>query len=154
METATRRIKREIICSNLIESESESEKVQWVSQLLKAQGYISSSSQKLEHAFKYFNTDFLQASGESPVPSSIKMIRRLTALEIAIGQLRQDCETISWKRNEIVKSVMTDQQTNVTQTEQISKMSLSPISSRKYAEQNELTRELESQLDLLSSTTI
>ena len=103
--------------SNAIESGIE--KRPWTSQLFKAEQNISVSSQKLEHAFKDIDLDSLQSDGKSHVPSPIKMIRRLTALEIAIGQLRQDCETISRKRNHLVQSVIADQNNNITYTKKV-----------------------------------
>ena len=103
----------------------------WTSQLSKAERDISLSSQRLENAFKenINRNDSLQqvgnanananANGPHVVPNPIKMIRRLTALEIAIGQLGQDCETISEKRKNIVQSVIDDQNQNVAKTMQV-----------------------------------
>jgi hypothetical protein len=43
----------------------------------------------------------------------------LTALEIALGQLRQDCETISRKRNDIVEAVTVKQNQNAADVEEV-----------------------------------
>ena len=91
----------------------------WTSQLSKAEQNISLSSQRLEHAFKDTNHYSLQLGSGPHNPSPIKMIRRLTALEIAIGQLRQDCETISGKRKNIVQSVISDQNQNLANTKKV-----------------------------------
>ena len=94
--------------------------------IAKAERDISLSSQRLESAFKEKrnnHNDSIQQSvgGNVPhvVPNPIKMIRRLTALEIAIGQLGQDCEMISEKRKNIVQSVIDDQNQNVAKTIQV-----------------------------------
>ena len=94
--------------------------------IAKAERDISLSSQRLENAFKENRNnhdDSLQQSvgDDVPhvVPNPIKMIRRLTALEIAIGQLGQDCEMISEKRKNIVQSVIDDQNQNVAKTIQV-----------------------------------
>lgn len=94
--------------------------------IAKAERDISLSSQRLENAFKENRNnhdDSLQQSVGSNlphvVPNPIKMIRRLTALEIAIGQLGQDCEMISEKRKNIVQSVIDDQNQNVAKTMQV-----------------------------------
>ena len=95
--------------------------------IAKAERDISLSSQRLENAFKENRNnhdDSLQQSvgGNVPhvvVPNPIKMVRRLTALEIAIGQLGQDCEMISEKRKNIVQSVIDDQNQNVAKTMQV-----------------------------------
>jgi hypothetical protein len=96
----------------------------WTSQLSKAERDISLSSQRLENAFKEnrsHDDSFQQSDGNGPhvLPNPIKMIRRLTALEIAIGQLGQDCEMISEKRKNIVQSVIDDQNEIVAKTMQV-----------------------------------
>jgi hypothetical protein len=96
----------------------------WTSHISTAERDISLSSQRLENAFKENRNhdDTLQQSGGNGphvVPNPIKMIRRLTALEIAIGQLGQDCEMISEKRKNIVQSVIDDQNQNVAKTMQV-----------------------------------
>jgi hypothetical protein len=53
------------------------------------------------------------------IPDPVKLVRRLTALEIALGSLKNDCEMISTKRTEIVKSVMERQLSNGSQLEQV-----------------------------------
>jgi hypothetical protein len=57
-------------------------------------------------------------SGEA-IPDPIKMVRRLTALEIALGSLKRDCEIISTKRNGMVKSVLENQQRNASRVQQV-----------------------------------
>ena len=47
------------------------------------------------------------------IPNPVKMIRRLTTLEMALQQLKKDCYQISQKRNNIVKSVLQQQNQNV-----------------------------------------
>jgi len=91
----------------------------WTSQLTKAEYDISLSSQRLENVFRDVNRDSLQVGNGPHVPSPIKMIRRLTALEIAIGKLGQDCEMISEKRRNIVQSVIADQNQNIAKTIQV-----------------------------------
>ena len=91
----------------------------WPSQLSMAERNISRSSQRLEHAFKDINRDSLQRGSGPHLPSPIKMIRRLTALEIAIRQLKQDCETISERRKNIVHSVLVEQSQNIVNTKKV-----------------------------------
>mmetsp|Transcript_27563 Transcript_27563/g.60669 ORF Transcript_27563/g.60669 Transcript_27563/m.60669 type:complete len:157 (-) Transcript_27563:730-1200(-) len=136
--------------SNAIESGSE--KRPWTSQLFKAEQNISVSSQKLEHAFKDIDFESLQVDSISHVPSPIKMIRRLTALEIAIGKLRQDCETISRKRNQLVQSVIADQNNNVTYTKKMEDMESSLDYPKEDTNWNELSQEMKVQLDLFDPT--
>ena len=47
------------------------------------------------------------------IPNPVKMIRRLTTLEMALQQLKKDCYQISQKRNNIVESVLKKQNQNV-----------------------------------------
>ena len=53
------------------------------------------------------------------IPDPIKLVRRLTALELALGNLKNDCEFISTKRTEIVKSVMETQLENIFQAQEV-----------------------------------
>lgn len=93
---------------------------QWTSQLSKAEQSISLSSQRLEHAFREMKNNCVEYNGSiSHTRSPIEMVRRLTALEIAISQLKQDCETISEKRDKIVLSVIAAQNENVANTEEV-----------------------------------
>jgi len=80
------------------------------------------------------------------------MIRRLTALEIAIGKLRQDCETISRKRNQLVQSVIADQNNNVTYTKKMEDMESSLDYPKEDTNWNELSQEMKVQLDLFDPT--
>jgi len=85
----------------------------WTSLMSRAEQNISTSWQRLEHTFKDINRDSQKLDSGFHTPSPIKIIRRLTALEIVLGQLKQDCETISSKRNSIVQSVIADQNENM-----------------------------------------
>lgn len=80
-----------------------------MSLMSRAEQNISSSCQHLEQTFKDINCDF-----DAPCP--IKLVRRLTSLEIALSQLKKDCEMISTKRRSIVQSVIADQNKNVEHT--------------------------------------
>lgn len=64
--------------------------------------------------------DSIFVLSDGNVPNPVKIIRRLTALELAMGQLRKDCATISQKRHGVVKSVVAQQSTNVENIEQVS----------------------------------
>lgn len=64
------------------------------------------------------NDRFFFSSGEA-IPDPIKLVRRLTALEIALGSLKRDCEIISAKRNGMVKSVLENQQQNALRVQQV-----------------------------------
>ena len=88
----------------------------WTSLMSRAEQNISSSCQDLEHIFQDINRDF-------DIPCPIKIVRRLTVLEIALGQLKQDCETISAKRKSIVQSVFEDQDEIVGQTKKVRQLS-------------------------------
>ena len=85
---------------------------QWTLLMSGAEHNISSSCQELELVFKDVDRDF-------DIPCPVKIIRRLTVLEIALGQLKQDCEIISAKRRSIIQSVFADQSVNVGQTEKV-----------------------------------
>ncbi len=74
--------------------------------MARAEQRISASCQHLEATFKDINHDY-----DAPCP--VKLVRRLTVLEVALGQLKQDCEMISAKRKSIVESVIADQNANV-----------------------------------------
>jgi len=130
----------------------------WTSQLTKAEYDISISSQRLENAFRDINCDSLQVGNRPHVPSPIKMIRRLTALEIAIGQLGQDCEMISEKRRNIVQSVIADQIQNIAKTLKMLRMKSSGSASGYQRDTlgdknwRDLSEELQIQLDLLNSS--
>mmetsp|Transcript_23521 Transcript_23521/g.26384 ORF Transcript_23521/g.26384 Transcript_23521/m.26384 type:complete len:153 (-) Transcript_23521:325-783(-) len=119
----------------------------WTSQLTKAEYDISLSSQRLENVFRDVNRDSLQVGNGPHVPSPIKMIRRLTALEIAIGKLGQDCEMISEKRRNIVQSVIADQNQNIAKTIQILRMKRDTLGDENW---RDLSEELQIQLDLLN----
>jgi hypothetical protein len=94
---------------------NESGSRQWTSLMSRSEQNISSSCQRLEHTFEDINHD----SRQIDTPCPIKIIRRLTALEIALGQLKQDCETISAKRKSIVQSVISDQNENMGRTKKV-----------------------------------
>jgi hypothetical protein len=96
-------------------NEKETESRLWTSMMSSAEQNISSSCQRLETAFENINRN----SREHNTPSPIKIIRRLTALEIALGQLKQDCETMSAKRNSLVQSVIADQGENIRLTKEV-----------------------------------
>lgn len=80
--------------------------------MARAEQRISSSCQHLEATFKDINRDY-----DAPCP--VKLVRRLTVLEIALGQLKQDCEMISAKRKSIVESVIADQNANVDHLQEV-----------------------------------
>ncbi|KAL3938951.1 MAG: hypothetical protein SGBAC_006233 [Bacillariaceae sp.] len=90
----------------------------WAAQLAKTEADILQASQKLEKVFKQANRQSLQNGGQE-IPDPIKLVRRLTALELALGSLKSDCEFISKKRTDIVKSVMETQLENVTQVQEM-----------------------------------
>ena len=80
--------------------------------MARAEQSISSSCQHLEAAFKDINQEF-----DAPCP--VKLVRRLTVLEIALGQLKQDCEKIAAKRKTVLKSVIADQNANVDRLQEV-----------------------------------
>jgi len=124
----------------------------WTSLMSRAEQNISSSCQRLEHAFEDINHD----SKQIDTPCPIKIIRRLTALEIALGQLKQDCVTISAKRKSIVQSVISDQNENMGHAKKILPMTDAGSSLEYQIEDardtnwNELSLEMKMQLDHLS----
>ena len=64
-----------------------------------------------------FNHAFV-SSGEE-IPDPIKLVRRLTALENALGRLQVDCEAIATKRMGIVNSIIKAQNSNVVQIQEV-----------------------------------
>jgi hypothetical protein len=46
-------------------------------------------------------------------------VRRLTALEIAIGHLKNDCEVISKKRLDVIQKVVATQHQSVSQVKEV-----------------------------------
>lgn len=132
-------------------NETLNQKRPWTSQLFKAEQNILLSSRKLERAFREINDE---SSGDTTrndlsVPNPMKLIHRLTALEISIGQLRQDCESMSRHRNQVVQSVVSDQNKNILQIKEMD--SFSEYLGKDY-EWDELSQELRTQLGLFSST--
>ena len=93
----------------------------------RAEQNIASSCQRLEQVFEDINHD----SKKIDAPCPIKIIRRLTALEIALGQLKQDCETISAKRTSIVQSVISDQNENMGHAKKVCRMNNQTIIQKK-----------------------
>ena len=81
--------------------------------LSKAESDISFAARRLEQAFKSKNDS-------ANIPNPVKMVRRLTALELAMVQLRKDCETIAQKRSDIVSRVIAKQNENVETVESVS----------------------------------
>ncbi|KAG7356028.1 spindle and kinetochore-associated protein 2 [Nitzschia inconspicua] len=128
--------------------------------LSNAESDISFAARRLENAFKEKNDESIQR-GDGPVPNPVKIIRRLTALELAMGQLRKDCETISKKRTNIVKSVLSKQHNNVENIEQLLHDTSMGTSDRHAGRQNtidernwgELTSEIKMQSLLLNGET-
>mmetsp|Transcript_7632 Transcript_7632/g.18708 ORF Transcript_7632/g.18708 Transcript_7632/m.18708 type:complete len:142 (+) Transcript_7632:165-590(+) len=126
---------------------NESEEQTQSSLISRAEQNISSSCQHLEQTFKDINRDF-----DAPCP--VKLIRRLTSLEIALSQLKKDCETISSKRKSIVQSVISDQNENVGHVAKIAPMG-NLGSSSEYRQDSmdsnwkELSLEMKVQLDIL-----
>jgi hypothetical protein len=53
------------------------------------------------------------------IPDPIKLVRRLTALEIALGHLKEDCEIIARKRKEVVRSVVETQYRNASHVQEV-----------------------------------
>eukprot|EP00980_Cylindrotheca_fusiformis_P004596 scaffold982_cov139-Cylindrotheca_fusiformis.AAC.9 len=86
----------------------------WTAQLSKAESEILQASQRLEKVFKEANMQ----SGDQSIPNPVKLVRRLTALEIALSNLKNDCEMISKKRTEMAKSVMEKQLDNASLIEE------------------------------------
>ena len=54
------------------------------------------------------------------VPDPIKLVRRLTALEVALGNLKRDCDIIAEKRTMVVKKVLQTQEENLLKVEEVS----------------------------------
>ncbi|KAG7361166.1 spindle and kinetochore-associated protein 2 [Nitzschia inconspicua] len=106
--------------------------------LSNAESDISFAARRLENAFKEKNDESIQRCSDGPVPNPVKIIRRLTALELAMGQLRKDCETISKKRTNIVKSVLSKQHNNVENIEQLLHDTSIGTSDRHASRQNTL----------------
>mmetsp|Transcript_27296 Transcript_27296/g.51190 ORF Transcript_27296/g.51190 Transcript_27296/m.51190 type:complete len:130 (-) Transcript_27296:28-417(-) len=85
--------------------------------LSKAENDILVACRRLENAFNEKREE--SGEGDAAVPNPIKMVRRLTALEVAMQQLRKDCEKISKKRNTVVQSVIARQAQNVAHVEEL-----------------------------------
>lgn len=129
----------------------------WTSLMSKAELNISSSCQLLEDTFKDINRNSQPPDSGSGSPNPIRIIRRLTALEIVLGQLKQDCETISSKRDNAVRSVIANQNENMGHMNKIlpmKDMGSAPEYKRDSIEDtnwNELSLEMKRQLDLLGT---
>jgi hypothetical protein len=96
--------------------------------LTRAEADISLACRQFEHAFQNAkrvgnNSNFEADNKDSNAanfPNPIRMIRRLTTLELAMHQLRKDCETVARKRNGIVQTVVAQQSQNVADVEEVS----------------------------------
>ena len=86
--------------------------------LSKAESDISFAARRLEQAFKSSSDG--SNSSQNTIPNPVKMVRRLTALEVAMVQLRKDCETIAKKRGDVVARVVAQQNENVETVESVS----------------------------------
>mmetsp|Transcript_73056 Transcript_73056/g.205220 ORF Transcript_73056/g.205220 Transcript_73056/m.205220 type:complete len:148 (+) Transcript_73056:66-509(+) len=122
-------------------------------QLGKAEADINQAAQNLEKAFKAANEQASMSGGqESPDP--IKLIRQITALEIAIGNLKEDCATIALKRFEVVQKIVASQCQTVYQVKEILERTENedPYSSREEIVDESweaMTRSLEKQMKLV-----
>lgn len=126
----------------------------WTSQLTKAESNISQATQSLEKAFKAASKISVQSGGEE-IPDPIKLVRRLTALENALGRLQVDCEAIATKRMGIVNSIIKAQNSNVVQIQEMLDLTESkdPYSCQEDADVtwDELKLSLKQQLELITS---
>jgi hypothetical protein len=87
------------------------------------------------------------------IPDPIKLIRRLSALEISVRHLKRDCEIIARRRGEVVQSVLETQQQNVAKVQEIFGMvTVQEASIDREKQEKEEWEELASQLAEQSST--
>ena len=100
-------------------NENEMGSRSWASLMSGAEQNISSSYQQLGNTFKAIDHDSLHIDCTLHTHNPIKIIRRLTALEIALKQLKLDCETIFAKRISVVKVVVADQNEILERTEKV-----------------------------------
>mmetsp|Transcript_16373 Transcript_16373/g.37896 ORF Transcript_16373/g.37896 Transcript_16373/m.37896 type:complete len:168 (-) Transcript_16373:276-779(-) len=127
----------------------------WVSLMSGAEQNISMSCQQLENTFKTIDHDSKQSDDRSNIPNPIKLVRRLTALEMALGQLKQDCEAIFSKRIGVVQFVVADQNEILEHTEKVLPLVKTESSSSCESENpqdkdwNDLRFEMNMQLKLL-----
>ena len=56
---------------------------------------------------------FIERDGKS-IPDPIKLLRRISALEITIKQLTKDCESMSKRKNKILPRIMNEQIQNIS----------------------------------------
>ena len=100
-------------------NKNEREIRSWASLLSGAEQNIASSCQQLEKTFKTIDHDSQQIDSSSHIPDPINIIRRLAALEMSLGQLKQDCEAIFSKRRSVVQFVIEDQNKILEHTEKV-----------------------------------
>eukprot|EP00339_Tiarina_fusa_P028374 CAMPEP_0117006912 /NCGR_PEP_ID=MMETSP0472-20121206/6975_1 /TAXON_ID=693140 ORGANISM="Tiarina fusus, Strain LIS" /NCGR_SAMPLE_ID=MMETSP0472 /ASSEMBLY_ACC=CAM_ASM_000603 /LENGTH=130 /DNA_ID=CAMNT_0004708521 /DNA_START=37 /DNA_END=426 /DNA_ORIENTATION=+ len=89
-----------------------------ISQLQSVESHIQATTQILEKAFKDASNQSVEASGVD-IPDPIKLVRRLTALEMSLGHLKHDCAGITSHRNSIVGLVLGKQNRNLSQVEKM-----------------------------------
>lgn len=53
------------------------------------------------------------------LPDPIKLIKRISALEIALGNLKEDCETIATKRLQVVQKIVASQCQTVSHVKEV-----------------------------------
>eukprot|EP00429_Kryptoperidinium_foliaceum_P051560 CAMPEP_0176124684 /NCGR_PEP_ID=MMETSP0120_2-20121206/62871_1 /TAXON_ID=160619 /ORGANISM="Kryptoperidinium foliaceum, Strain CCMP 1326" /LENGTH=127 /DNA_ID=CAMNT_0017459475 /DNA_START=15 /DNA_END=398 /DNA_ORIENTATION=+ len=87
-------------------------------QLHKAAENIQLAAQNLERVFANANTN-LKESGKDELPDPIKLIKRMTALEIALGSLKEESATVARKRSEVVQKVIATQCETVSQVKKL-----------------------------------
>mmetsp|Transcript_17354 Transcript_17354/g.49305 ORF Transcript_17354/g.49305 Transcript_17354/m.49305 type:complete len:144 (+) Transcript_17354:76-507(+) len=109
----------------------ESQTKALITQLSKCESDINKAVQELEKNIKGINEKRRQ-SGREDIPDPIKLIKRITALEIALSTLKQQCTTISNQRSEIVLKVLSSQCDTVSQVNKMLDMTHDndPYSSR------------------------
>lgn len=56
---------------------------------------------------------------EQELPDPIRLVRRITALEIALGNLKKDCEIVSERRSEVVQNVLSMQSDTVARVKEV-----------------------------------
>ena len=99
----------------------------FTAQLILVESEIANATHRLEKMFTSGNAASLKGGTKEQQPSStssavvnpIKLIRRLTALEMSLNTLKKDCEMIQNKRTSIVQSTLQLQQENVTNVRKV-----------------------------------
>ena len=104
----------------------------FTAQLILVESEIANATHQLEKIFTSGNVSTVMGGTKEQQPSSsasssgspslvnpIKLIRRLTALEMSLNTLKKDCEMIQNKRTSIVQSTLQLQHENVKNVQKV-----------------------------------